>query len=267
VGVRLLSSADLIERDQLHVANNSAQTRLVASLSAIDNAFKLTSFGALQSCMEETLSLFGIEYFGVDMVQAHNSMELAQPLFGNTYTSWADRYLSKRYFEYDPVLRTARAQVAPVHWQAMQAKERLQKRQIRLFDEVKDFGIYDGFCTPVWKADGTIQTVTFLSAHPLDLCVEDAATLRLLALYYVSLGERLWKPIQLTVHNDLLTPMQRECLKWVRAGKTNWETGVILGISERTVKFHIKGACARLGVHNRTQAVIEAVMQGEIDVA
>jgi DNA-binding CsgD family transcriptional regulator len=61
-----------------------------------------------------------------------------------------------------------------------------------------------------------------------------------------------------------LTARQRECLQWVRAGKSSWEIGEILGISERTVNFHIEDACRRLNVHTRQQAVIEAVIRGLI---
>ena len=35
-----------------------------------------------------------------------------------------------------------------------------------------------------------------------------------------------------------LSPRELECLKWAAAGKTAWETSIILDISEGTVKFH-----------------------------
>jgi DNA-binding CsgD family transcriptional regulator len=50
----------------------------------------------------------------------------------------------------------------------------------------------------------------------------------------------------------------------VRAGKSSWEIGEIVGISERTVNFHIEEACRRLNVQTRWQAVIEAVVRGMI---
>ncbi|WP_447973005.1 LuxR family transcriptional regulator [Nitrospira sp. Kam-Ns4a] len=37
----------------------------------------------------------------------------------------------------------------------------------------------------------------------------------------------------------VLTKREREVLEWMKEGKTNWEIGRILGISERTVRFHV----------------------------
>ena len=62
-----------------------------------------------------------------------------------------------------------------------------------------------------------------------------------------------------------LTARQRECLAWVRQGKSSADIGTILGISGRVVDEHIAHACARLGVRTRLQAVIVASVQGYIN--
>lgn len=51
------------------------------------------------------------------------------------------------------------------------------------------------------------------------------------------------------------------CLYWSSAGKTSWETGSILGVSESTVNFHLRNACAKLGVRGRRAAVAAALRQ------
>jgi DNA-binding CsgD family transcriptional regulator len=55
-----------------------------------------------------------------------------------------------------------------------------------------------------------------------------------------------------------LTPREADVLRWIAVGKTNWEIGQILGLSERTVKFHLYNSFGKLNVVNRTQAVIKA---------
>ena len=42
-------------------------------------------------------------------------------------------------------------------------------------------------------------------------------------------------------------------------GKTGWEIGKLLGISERTVVFHVENAARKLGVFGRRQAVARAI--------
>jgi DNA-binding CsgD family transcriptional regulator len=51
-----------------------------------------------------------------------------------------------------------------------------------------------------------------------------------------------------------LTPRERQVLFWVARGKTNSETGSILGISSSTVGKHLERIYAKLGVENRTAA-------------
>ena len=43
-------------------------------------------------------------------------------------------------------------------------------------------------------------------------------------------------------------------------GKTSGEIGMILGISARTVNFHVTAILAKLDAVNKTQAVIKALM-------
>jgi DNA-binding response OmpR family regulator len=49
-----------------------------------------------------------------------------------------------------------------------------------------------------------------------------------------------------------------ETLTWAARGKTFWEISQILGISKRTVEFHLENARRKLGVATRTQALIKA---------
>lgn len=52
-----------------------------------------------------------------------------------------------------------------------------------------------------------------------------------------------------------ITEKQLACLHWAALGKTSWETATILGVSERTVNFHIESACRNLRVSGRQAAI------------
>lgn len=52
-----------------------------------------------------------------------------------------------------------------------------------------------------------------------------------------------------------------DCLRWIAAGKSLQEVGIILGISERTVRFHLNAAREKLNCVTTTQAVAKAVSQ------
>jgi len=59
-----------------------------------------------------------------------------------------------------------------------------------------------------------------------------------------------------------LTARQLACLHWASLGKTSWETGVIMGVTERTVNYHIQLACKKLNVSGRQAAITKAIHAG-----
>lgn len=61
-----------------------------------------------------------------------------------------------------------------------------------------------------------------------------------------------------------LSPRELTVLLWMKEGKTNWEIAQILGLSERTVRFHVGGIFEKLDVTSRTQAVARALGAGLI---
>lgn len=55
-----------------------------------------------------------------------------------------------------------------------------------------------------------------------------------------------------------LSPRESEVLGWLKLGKTSWDISRILGISERTVNYHVKNIIQKLDVANRSHAVYQA---------
>lgn len=56
-----------------------------------------------------------------------------------------------------------------------------------------------------------------------------------------------------------LSAREREVLRWLREGKTNWEIAKILGTSENTVKHQVRSLLVKLGVNNRVHAAAKAM--------
>lgn len=64
-----------------------------------------------------------------------------------------------------------------------------------------------------------------------------------------------------------LSLREKEVLEWLKVGKRSWDISVILGISERTVNFHVSNIMGKLGVTSRAQAVAVAAQLGFIDIS
>ena len=62
-----------------------------------------------------------------------------------------------------------------------------------------------------------------------------------------------------------LNDREVEALTWVARGKTSAEIAQILGLSKRTIDFHIDNARGKLGAATRTEAVFKAADGGLIE--
>jgi DNA-binding NarL/FixJ family response regulator len=68
------------------------------------------------------------------------------------------------------------------------------------------------------------------------------------------------------LRGDALTSREVQVLELAAAGKTNRLIGVQLGISEATVKVHMKNVLSKMNANDRTHAVVLAVERGIIDL-
>ena len=73
----------------------------------------------------------------------------------------------------------------------------------------------------------------------------------------------LTRPAQVTAERRL-SEIEAEVLRWAARGKTAWETGQILGISERNVRWHLEEAQRKLMTKNKTATVAAALVNREI---
>lgn len=72
--------------------------------------------------------------------------------------------------------------------------------------------------------------------------------------------------IRASTDRPVLTPRQVEVLCLVAAGISNRKIGEQLSICEQTVKNHLCTAMAKLGVDDRTHAVLKAIRFGIIQI-
>lgn len=59
-----------------------------------------------------------------------------------------------------------------------------------------------------------------------------------------------------------LSGREREVLLWAAQGKTAWETATILGISPKTVEFHLANCGKKLGTATKSQTILAAARKG-----
>lgn len=88
------------------------------------------------------------------------------------------------------------------------------------------------------------------------------AGLQLLAAHALTAADRLLSPKLNKSDLPKLTKRELDVLSWTAQGKTAWEVSVILGMSEKTVNFHLGNAMRKLEVTSKHQAVLKCVAAG-----
>ncbi|KQW43611.1 helix-turn-helix transcriptional regulator [Pelomonas sp. Root662] len=88
------------------------------------------------------------------------------------------------------------------------------------------------------------------------------AGLQLLAAHALTAADRLLSPKLNKGDLPKLTKRELDVLSWTAQGKTAWEVSVILGMSEKTVNFHLGNAMRKLDVTSKHQAVLKCVAFG-----
>jgi two-component system, NarL family, response regulator len=64
------------------------------------------------------------------------------------------------------------------------------------------------------------------------------------------------------MNNPELSERELQVIRLMASGKTNQEISIALRISESTVKFHVNNILSKLGVSDRTQAVLKGLKRG-----
>jgi DNA-binding NarL/FixJ family response regulator len=110
-----------------------------------------------------------------------------------------------------------------------------------------------------------------IKAGACGFVVKDMALNRLLdAIRKIHLGEQYIPPeIAMQISERVvsqLTPRELEVLRLVAKGLSNKEIGSALHVVEGTIKIHLTNILAKLGVSDRTQAILAAVKRGIIQI-
>ena len=66
------------------------------------------------------------------------------------------------------------------------------------------------------------------------------------------------------LHNQTLTPRQREALEWVGDGKTMQDIAQIMGLTQATIEKHLRLARETLNVETTAQAVAKAAFHNQM---
>ncbi len=183
----------------------------------------------------------------------------------NTPDAYTDSYCDPQMYRQDPVMQHCKRHSLPIVWdQDTYAANGAHD----LWEQQASFGYRTGIAMALHMPEGRHFQLGVDRDRPLPVDAGElqrlVADLQLFAVHAQEAAVRLLVPPKLQPERPGLTPRELECLRWTMDGKTAWEVGAILGISERTAVLHVNNAMHKLGCVNKHQAVLKALRLGMI---
>lgn len=221
---------------------------------------------SVQRTLEETFEPLGFQSLCYVVIRPPVGRQRPRVL-GNYPKTWLNRYIDFDYANIDPTYPVAGASLFPVRWDEVYSDRRTSKKQKTFFDEAGECGLRNGVTVPIHGPAGGLASLSLATdMRPREferVCKRFHDDLTLIAAYSHqailehAAREESFEPIR-------LTDRERQCLAWTARGKTSWEVGNILGITEGTVLFHLNNSMRKLHVFSKHHAVVKAIMLGLI---
>jgi LuxR family transcriptional regulator, quorum-sensing system regulator BjaR1 len=206
---------------------------------------------------------FGLEFGGLAEMPGPGERLEDTTLCLSWPDEWRQRYFEKQYLQNDPAQLHLAHGVEPYTWSETLACPDYSKSQRRIVHEAGEFKMHEGLLVPILGLGTGIAMISIAGSNR-SLGLRDRAELHLAAIYTHAQVRLLSKRPARAL--PALSVRERECLQWVAAGKTDWEIGEILAISEKTANAHIEHVKQKYRVTTRMLAVVYAVKRGVIHV-
>ena len=198
---------------------------------------------------------------GVAQLSSNGSFKKFNSVINVSYSNdWLYTYCKNEYETVDPVLQSLLSTFKTQTWKQSYATASSRK-QLEFIEEARSVGLTHGITTGMLERDRGFAT--FFSFAGGDAAGTQRFT-RLLEYLLPAIHRVLVVNTHTPILNRVkgLSPREMTVLLWMKEGKTNWEIARIVGLTERTVRFHIEGIFMKLDASSRTQAVAVAMEYG-----
>ena len=205
----------------------------------------------------------GFDNFSATVVIDHMLGEAEFITVDNTPRAYKESFQNPQNGRRDPVMQHCKRQSVPIIWDQMTYVSRGLGEK---WEEQARFGISNGIALALHMPEGRhfflgVDRDQPVPADPGEL-TRVVADLQLFAVHAQDAALRILVPGSVDPTLPSLTPRELEALRWTMEGKTAWEVGDVLGISERTAVLHVSNATHKLGCVNKHQAVLKALRLG-----
>lgn len=231
------------------------------ALDYVDAIEASTTSASVISQFEKMIGEFGFHAYIMAGIP-HPGQSIAQMTLANGWPAeWFELYARERLHKVDPIPRHCVRTLNPFAWSEAPYDSEHEPEAHGVMMRAREFQLNQGFCIPI-HYDDAVGAISVAGERP-QLDIESRNALNLMGVFTHGRLRALARmtPPQPTRR---LSKIEAEVVSWAARGKTAWETGRILGLSERNVRWHLEEAQRKLMTKNKTATVAAALVNGEI---
>lgn len=231
----------------------------------IDQLPKINNLEEMHSLLECIVKYYGFEYYwymSSHSVKNYRS-EPVDLLINNYPEDFISGFIHKKRIAICPVIFAAqRYDGLPAFWDELFDANELPDANQEQLEWAAQFNIHHGIVCSIHGTNNAHSLLHFALNRSELLRQSDDLKINLAAVS-TAIHQKL---------NLLTTPMQQkkvrlrpreiEVLFWTARGKTAWEIGQIIGISQNTAQEHIYNAMQKLNASTKTEAITKALVNG-----
>ena len=219
-----------------------------------EQASRCTSSKDLQLLLTEVTEELGFRYFALLHHRCVQSGSDRLIRLDNYPGAWAEELLTRHDVAADPVHLASLRTNAGFEWDELGEFLPLSSSQRRILERSRHYGLGPGFTVPANIPGEPSGSCSFAVGRGRSLPDRQLMCAELIGVHAFRAARRIYGFAE-AGEIPRLSRRERQCLRLVAAGKTDWEIGAILGISHETARQYVKRARAAYDVVSRAQLV------------
>lgn len=229
-------------------------------------AARCSALDELRALLHDACRELGFEFFALLHHASLCSDQSCLLRIDNYPESWVATMLECGFSRDDPIHLASLSANAGFAWSEVGSIISLSSRHKNILEASQRFGLGDGFTVPVNVPREPSGSCSFGLRPGMAIPTPRLLCAEIIGNHAFKEARRLL-PVRPAGARPHLSKREIECVRLVALGKSDWEIGVILGISPDTASQYVKRARAAYDVVSRTQLAVAALRDGWIDFA
>jgi DNA-binding CsgD family transcriptional regulator len=183
--------------------------------------------------------------------------------FQNWPAPWVQLYIAEDFLLADPIPRWARNSGQPLTWTALIKALPDKDRGRKVIKTAARFGYTEGMIVPMRTRDNSLGLIS-MGGGRTALTVGEQAFLVSVGRAAFEAADRIENKGAAGQASPIFSMREIECLTLLVRGHSDTEIGKLLGMTIRTVRFHLSNAREKFPATSRTHLAALAVAQGYV---